>query len=89
MALLQLRSIHTRTNNRNNKVHDLSNEYVRALLVGHNPGLEQLVELLTGEMHPMPTCSLAHLKLRVDKWSAIGYKIKGQVAEIWRPRDLT
>ena len=28
-------------------IHDSSNEYVRALLVGHNPGLEELVELLT------------------------------------------
>jgi phosphohistidine phosphatase len=70
-------------------LHDLSDDNVRVLIVGHNPGLEELVEVLTGEMHPMPTCSLAHLKLRVDKWSAIGNKIKGQVAEIWRPRDLT
>ena len=68
---------------------DLSDDNVRVLIVGHNPGLEELVEVLTGEMHLMPTCSLAYLKLRVDKWSAIGNKIKGQVAEIWRLRDLT
>jgi phosphohistidine phosphatase len=70
-------------------LHELSDDYVRVLIIGHNPGLEELVEMLTGEIHPMPTCSLAHLKLRADKWSAIGNKIKGQVAEIWRPRDLT
>ena len=68
---------------------DLSDDNARVLIVGHNPGLEELVEVLTGEMHLMPTCSLAYLKLRVDKWSAIGNKIKGQVAEIWRPRNLT
>jgi phosphohistidine phosphatase len=67
----------------------LSDEYVRVLIVGHNPGLEELVELLTAEIHPMPTCSLAHVKFRVDKWSEIDNKIKGQVAETWRPRDLT
>jgi len=70
-------------------IHDLSDEYVRVLIVGHNPGLEELVELLTGEIHLMPTCSLAHVKLNVDKWSDIDNKIIGQVAEIWRPRDLT
>ena len=70
-------------------IHALSDEYVRVLIVGHNPGLEELVELLTGEIHLMPTCSLAHVKFRVDKWSEIDNKIKGQVAEIWRPRDLT
>lgn len=65
----------------------LSDEYVRVLIVGHNPGLEELVELLTGEIHLMPTYSLAHVKFRVDKWSEIDDKIKGK-AEIWRPRDL-
>ena len=70
-------------------MHDLSNEYVRALIIGHNPGLEELVEMLTGEIHLMPTCTLAHVKFRVDKWSEIANKIKGKVAGIWRPRDLT
>ncbi|MGB7955226.1 MAG: hypothetical protein WCF23_14705 [Candidatus Nitrosopolaris sp.] len=59
------------------------------LIVGHNPGLEELVEMLTGEIHLMHTCSLAHVKLRVGKWSEIDNKIKGPVSEIWRPRDLT
>jgi phosphohistidine phosphatase len=44
-------------------MHDLSNEYVRALIIGHNPGLEELVEILTGEIHLMPTSSLAHVKI--------------------------
>jgi phosphohistidine phosphatase len=70
-------------------MHDLSDEYIRVLIIGHNPGLEELVEMLTGEIHLMPTCSLAHLKFRVGKWSVIDNKIKGQVAQIWRPRDLT
>ena len=69
-------------------MHDLSDEYVRVLIVGHNPGLEDLVELLTGEIHLMPTCSLAHVKFRVGKWSDIDNKIKGQIGEIWLPREL-
>jgi phosphohistidine phosphatase len=67
----------------------LADEYVRVLIIGHNPGLEELMEMLTGEIHLMPTCSLAHVKLHVDKWSDIDNKIKGQIGEIWRPRDLT
>ena len=39
--------------------HDLSNDYVRVLIVGHNPALEELVEMLTGVIQIMPTCSLA------------------------------
>jgi len=36
-------------------IHALSDEYVRVLIVGHNPGWEELVELLTGEIHLLST----------------------------------
>ena len=70
-------------------LHDLSDDHVRALVIGHNPGLEELVEMLTGEIHLMPTCSLAYVKLRIGKWIERDYKIKGNVAEIWQPPDHT
>ena len=56
---------------------DLSNEYVRVLMVGHNPGLEQLVNMLSGEEHAMPTCSLVHVQLRINSWTEIDYKEYG------------
>jgi phosphohistidine phosphatase len=68
-------------------LHELSDDYVRVLTIGHNPGLEELVEMLTGEIHLMPTCSLVHVKLSVSRWSDIDNKIKGQVPEILRPPD--
>jgi phosphohistidine phosphatase len=70
-------------------MHDLSDEYVQVLIVGHNPGLEELVEILTGEIHLTSTCSLADVNLRVDKWLERDYEITGQLEEIWLPRDLT
>jgi len=48
------------------------------LLVGHNPGMEELLALLvSGEQH-MPTASLARLSLHVKKWE----KIPGGKAEL-------
>jgi len=38
-------------------MHDLSDEYVRGLIIGHNPGLEEIVERLTEEIHLMSTSS--------------------------------
>jgi phosphohistidine phosphatase len=70
-------------------LHDLSDDYVRVLIVGHNPGLEELVEMLTGETHPLPTCSFAHIKLHVDGWLDIDYETKGQLAGIWQPCNLS
>lgn len=42
-----------------------------ALVVGHNPGMEDLVETLTGETHSMPTAALARIILDVEKWSKV------------------
>jgi phosphohistidine phosphatase len=59
-----------------------------ALLVGHNPGLENLVEGLTGESYVlMKTCSLAVLEGRGDSWSSPEnqtYLLRG----VFHPREL-
>ena len=38
------------------------------MIVGHNPGLEELVEQLTGEQHDLPTAALARIVLPIDRW---------------------
>jgi phosphohistidine phosphatase len=40
----------------------------QALLVGHNPGLEELISFFTGEAKRMATGALAQLTLDVEKW---------------------
>jgi phosphohistidine phosphatase len=69
-------------------LHNLSNEYTRVLIVGHNPGLEQLVNMLSGEEHVMHTCSLVHIQLRINSWTEINYKTKVRLLSMWKPRDL-
>src|ERR1700704_2016399 len=39
-----------------------------AMLVGHNPGLEELLAALTGESASMPTAALACIQLEVEQW---------------------
>lgn len=42
-----------------------------AVLVGHNPGLEELLEVLTGEALRLSTAALACIELNVEKWSKV------------------
>jgi phosphohistidine phosphatase len=42
-----------------------------AMLIGHNPGLEELVESLTGEPQGLPTGALACIELNVEKWAKV------------------
>lgn len=57
------------------------------LLVGHNPGMEELLTLLVGvEMH-MPTASLAKVVLSSKKWDKILAE-KGVLESFVRAREL-
>jgi phosphohistidine phosphatase len=60
-------------------------QYPSLLLVAHNPGLEHLIEQLTGQAAPMPTCSLAHLELPIETWRALTPNATGRLLETWRP----
>ncbi|MGB6671910.1 MAG: hypothetical protein WBE34_05710 [Candidatus Nitrosopolaris sp.] len=67
----------------------IPNGCMRALMVGHNPGVEELLELLTSEIHLLPTCSLAHLNLQIGSWSDLEFETaKGQLVNIWLLDDI-
>lgn len=58
------------------------------LLIGHNPGMEGLVRLLTARSEVMPTAALAVIDLAVRKWSEITPGC-GTLLEVIRPKELT
>ena len=68
---------------------DLADTYQQVLIVGHNPGVEELIETLTGEIHIIPTCTLAHIDFDIEKWSAILRQrtVRGRLIEILGPDD--
>ena len=42
-----------------------------AMMIGHNPGFEELLAFLTGEARRMPTCALAKIKLEAASWKDV------------------
>jgi phosphohistidine phosphatase len=66
-------------------VDDLVN---RVMVVGHNPGLEQLLALLTGHHTPLPTAALAHIGLDVARWRDMNTQTRGVLIDLWRPDIL-
>jgi len=59
------------------------------MIIGHNPGLEELVEQLTGERHDLPTAALAHIVLEIDQWRDLTLSTRGTLLGHWRPKELT
>ena len=60
----------------------------QALLIGHNPGLEELILHLTGEEKRMPTAALAQITLNVDKWNRTSAGC-GTLDWLVKPKELS
>jgi phosphohistidine phosphatase len=58
------------------------------MIVGHNPGLEDLVVQLTGERQDLPTAALARIALPIDQWRDLTLSTRGTLVGHWRPKEL-
>lgn len=58
------------------------------LIVGHNPGLEDLVGRLTNESIDLPTATLVHLDLPLTDWKDVTLSSQATLIDVWRPRDI-
>lgn len=67
---------------------NLPNDIERVMLIGHNPGLESLLQMLSGQIESLPTAVIATISLPVKNWGEIGPGIEGTLVELWRPKDL-
>ena len=68
-------------------IREQNNRFESILLVGHNPGLENLIRALTGELQPMPTAALAVVDLETDKWSEVNSST-GKLRTLIRPKEI-
>tara|TARA_Y100000814_G_scaffold77645_1_gene49701 strand:+ start:457 stop:951 length:495 start_codon:yes stop_codon:yes gene_type:complete len=60
-----------------------------AMVIGHNPGMEELVYDQCGELHPMPTCALAVIEFNILSWETLlSGAVAGQLEHHILVRDL-
>lgn len=60
----------------------------RVMIVGHNPGHEELVRSLTGQDERIPTAALAHIQLPIENWKELEVSMEGALVNLWRPREI-
>ena len=68
-------------------VTELPDDQKTALLVGHNPGMEELLAFLAYETRQMPTCALAKINLECSSWREVG-RGSGRLDWFVTPKDL-
>jgi phosphohistidine phosphatase len=68
-----------------------SDEYNSILLVGHNPTVEETVQMLANSAEiTMATCAIAHLTLSIDAWTELKEKktYGSKLENFWTPKEL-
>ena len=67
----------------------LSEAQNSAMVIGHNPGIEELVYQLCGEYRVMPTCALAVIDLQIAQWDELfSSSVSGELSRYILVRDL-
>ncbi len=67
---------------------ELPNSYKRVMVVGHNPGMEELVALLTDQDRPLTTANVAVVELPIESWQELTIFTNGRLKHHWQPKDL-
>ena len=58
------------------------------MVVGHNPGLEQLVEKLTDCYETMPTAAIAIVDCPFEDWALLEVEGPFKLRDVWRPKEI-
>jgi phosphohistidine phosphatase len=60
----------------------------RVMVVGHNPGLEELLWVLGGENRTLSTAALAQVELPLESWQELTASIRGKLVRILRAPEM-
>ena len=55
----------------------------RVLVVAHNPGVGELLRLLTGESRAVPPAALAPVHLPIESWEQLQPGARGRLIDFW------
>jgi len=67
-------------------IENIPDEVQHLMLVGHNPGLTMLVNMLGGSLDNLPTCSVVSMAFDSRDWTLLCYPPRA--LQIWRAREV-
>jgi phosphohistidine phosphatase len=62
--------------------------FERVMVIGHNPGLEGLLQVLTGRIEALPTGALAFVSLPISTWAELTGELEGELVELILPAEV-
>jgi len=71
-----------------NVLKKIPESYSRVMVVGHNPGLEELLWQFADENERLSTASLALINLPIKMWKDLDANTEGELVHVWRPKEI-
>ncbi len=68
-------------------IQSIDDRLSRVMIVGHNPGLSEFLDQLTGKVEPLETAALAIVELPIDRWRALDKTTHAKLIGEWLPTD--
>ncbi|GIK55087.1 MAG: histidine phosphatase family protein [Chloroflexi bacterium] len=65
----------------------VDDQYNRVMIVGHNPGMEELLYDLTDQAEHFTTANIAHVELPISSWAQLNEDTTGNLLNLWRPKE--
>ena len=59
-----------------------------AMVIGHNPGLDDFLELVCDEYEHMPTACIAYVTFHIDQWVNLHEITRGGLVHFWKVREI-
>ena len=66
---------------------DLKDKHERVLVIGHNPGMEGVMQILDGKVDSLPTAAVACLELDIKSWQDVKADGEAKLVKLWLPRE--
>lgn len=87
--ILETKTLYTASSGDYKKIiQDIPDEYKTILLVGHNPVMEEVVEMISGIIHIMKTCSLVQINLPISSWKNFNFDTKYELAGLFHVKEI-
>jgi phosphohistidine phosphatase len=63
----------------------VNNRFATALLVAHNPVVEEFVKAVCAQDVKMGTANIAHMQFDAAAWTALAVEPRGKLTALWQP----
>ena len=67
-------------------IKSLPDDLERVMIVGHNPDLECLVQMLSNQIESLPAGAMAVLSMPIKSWKDLSPEIKCDLVDLYKPK---